>query len=39
MIRTFPAAWTALHVGLTGLATWLLVATDALSSTAPMLFH
>jgi hypothetical protein len=39
MIRIFPKAWTALHIGVTGLATWLLVATDALTSAAPMLFH
>jgi hypothetical protein len=39
MIRIFPAAWTALHIGLTGLATWLLCATDALTGVAPMLLH
>jgi hypothetical protein len=39
MIRIFPTAWTALHVGITGLATWLLVETDALNGMAPLFFH
>jgi hypothetical protein len=39
MIRIFPTAWTALHVGVTTLATWLLCETDALSSAAPLFFH
>jgi hypothetical protein len=39
MTRIFPTAWTALHVGLTGLATWLLCENDALSSAAPLFFH
>lgn len=39
MIRIFPAAWTALHVGIAGLATWLLCATDTLTSAAPVFFH
>jgi len=39
MIRMFPTTWTALHVGITGLATWLLVATDALTSAAPLFLH
>jgi len=40
MIRMHPtAAWTALHVGIAGLATWLLVATEAFTSASPLLFH
>jgi hypothetical protein len=39
MIRIFPATWTALHVGLISIATWLLVETDALNGMAPMFFH
>ena len=41
MIRMHPstAAWTALHISITGLATWLLVATEAFNSAAPLLFH
>ena len=39
MIRYTPTAWTALYVTLTGLATWLLCETDALSSAAPVFFH
>jgi hypothetical protein len=39
MIRMFPTAWTALHIGITGLATWLLCSTEALTATAPLLFH
>jgi hypothetical protein len=39
MIRIFPTAWTALHVGLTTLATLLLCETDALNGVAPLFFH
>jgi hypothetical protein len=39
MIRIFPATWTALHVGITSLATWALCATDALNGVAPLFFH
>jgi hypothetical protein len=39
MIRIFPATWTALHVGLASLATWLVCETDALNGMAPLFFH
>jgi hypothetical protein len=39
MIRIFPTAWTALHVGLASIATWLLCETDALTGMAPLFFH
>jgi hypothetical protein len=39
MSRFFPTAWTALHVGITSLATWLLCATDTLTGAAPLFFH
>ena len=39
MIRIFPTAWTALHVGLVSAATWLLCATDALNGVPPLFFH
>jgi len=39
MIRIFPAAWTALHVGLASIATYALCATDALNGMAPLFFH
>lgn len=39
MIRIFPKAWTAFHMGVIGLATWALCATDALGTAAPLFLH
>jgi hypothetical protein len=39
MTRIFPAAWTALHVGVTSAATWLLCNTDALGNVPSLFFH
>jgi hypothetical protein len=39
MTRIFPAAWTALHVGVTSAATWLLCNTDALGGMPSLFFH
>lgn len=39
MTRFFPTAWTAAHVAVTTLATWLLCETDALGGVAPLFFR
>jgi hypothetical protein len=39
MIHFFPKAWTAAHVALATLATWVLCETDALGGMAPLFFH
>lgn len=39
MTRIFPTAWTALHVGVTSAATWLLCNTDALGGVPSLFFH
>lgn len=39
MMRLFPLTWTALHLGLAGAATYLLVTTDVLADAALFLLH
>jgi len=39
MYSYHPTRLTALYVSLTGIATWLLCETDALSGAAPLFFH
>jgi hypothetical protein len=39
MTRLFPTAWTAAHVAVASLATWLLCETDALTGMSPLFFH
>jgi hypothetical protein len=39
MVRFLPAPFTAAWLALTGMATWLLCETDALTGFAPLSFH
>lgn len=39
MMRFFPLTWAALHLGLAGAATWLLMSSDVLSDAAFFLIH
>lgn len=39
MMRLFPLTWAALHIGLAGAATYLLIASDVLADAAIFLIH
>lgn len=39
MMHLHPMIWTAVHLALTGAATWLLLETEALQGSAILLFH
>lgn len=39
MMRLFPLVWAALHIGLASVATYLLIASDALTDVAIFLIH